>query len=452
MSRPLFRPTPRTLVRVASIACRALFCALLVVVLTPVPTAQAANGHFIHGVGPVNSSMGGAGVALPEGAVGILFANPALLTEVDGHEIEFDVELVDSQPTVSSTVQTPFGAFSGKTEDQTDLAVVPSSGWARGPHDGGRVAYGVGFLSLAGFGTDYPQDSTNPILAPQPQGFGAVFSSYKLLKVPFSVAWKVNDRLSLGASLNAGWSSLSARPFGGAAPDCSSPVDCYFPSLQEDTSFGYGFGLGIYYKATPQWALGASYSSKIDFADFDWNTTVANPNLPTFGAARKVGFSLDVPQMVFVGIGWTPTPDVSVALDGRWIDYESTDGFGKGFDPATGAAVGLGWDNVTAVALGVQWHVSPTWTLRAGYNRSTSAVPPESAFGNVASPAIFEDHWCVGAGWRVTPALTLNVAYYKIPENEVIGPFIGPTGPIPGTSVTNTMQVDSYLFGFAFDL
>jgi len=451
-SRPRFRSTSRKRARVPAPAAVAVAGALLLAVLVAAPAAEAANGHFIHGVGPVNSSMGGAGVALPEGAVAILFANPALLTQVDGHQIEFDVELVDSQPTVSSTVQTPFGAFSGTTEDETDLAVVPSSGWARGPHDGGRVAYGVGFLSLAGFGTDYPQDPSNPILAPQPQGFGAVFSSYKLLKVPFSVAWQVNDRLSLGASLNAGWSSLSARPFGGAAPDCSSPFDCYYPSLQEDTSFGYGFGLGVYYEATPQWAFGASYSSEMNFSDFDWNTTAANPNLPNFGSARQVGFSLDVPQMVFVGVGWTPTPALSVALDGRWIDYESTDGFGKGFDPATGAARGLGWDDVTAVALGVQWQASPTWTLRAGYNRSESAVPPESAFGNVASPAIFEDHWCVGAGWRVTPALVLNLAYYKIPENRVTGPFVSPAGPVPGTSVTNTMEVDSFLFGFSFDL
>jgi long-chain fatty acid transport protein len=428
-----------------------LLAVLLLAALLPAAPAMAANGHMLHGVGPVNSSMGGAGVALPEGAVAALHLNPALLTRIDGWQVELDVELVDASPTVASEVQTPFGTFRGKTEDETDLSVIPASGWARGVEDGGRVAFGVGFLALAGFGTDYPQDPRNPILAPQPQGFGHVFASYRFLKVPMAVGWQVNDRLALGASLNGGWATLAARPFGGAAPDCSSPTSCFYPSLHEDSAFGWGLGAGLLYQATPELALGLSYSSEMSFDEFDWNTTVANPNLPTFGTARRVEFGLDVPQMVVAGLGWTPTPEWSLALDGRWIDYESTDGFGKGVDPSTGAARGLGWDDVWAVALGVQWQATPTVALRGGYNRSKSAVPPESAFGSLAAPALFEDHLTLGLGWQAAPALTLNFAYYKIFENEVTGPFFGPAGPVPGTSVTNTMEVDSFLAGFSFD-
>lgn len=427
-----------------------LLAVLLAAALGPAPAALAANGHLLHGVGPVNSSMGGAGVALPEGAVAALYLNPALLTRIDGYQVELDVELIDSQPTVSSTVQTPFGAFSGTTEDQVDLSVVPASGWARGPHDGGRVAYGMGFLALAGFGTDYPQDPRNPILAPQPQGFGHVFSSYRYMKIPMSVGWMATDRLSLGASFNGGWASLAVQPFGGAAPDCSSPVDCYFPSLQEDSSFGWGFGLGAHWQATPQWAFGLAYSSEVEFEEFDWNATVANPNLPTFGTARRAEFEFNVPASAVFGVGWTPSPAWSVALDGRWIDYEGTDGFASGFDPATGAARGLGWQNVWVAALGVEWQANPTVALRAGYNRSESPIPPESVFGSIAAPAIFEDHLTLGLGWQATPALELNAAYYHIFENEVTGPFVGPAGPIPGTSVTTTMEVDSFLAGFSF--
>jgi long-chain fatty acid transport protein len=425
--------------------------AILAVLLVALP-AFAGNGHFIHGVGAVNSSMGGAGVALNEGAIGALHLNPALLTEIEGHNFEFGVEFVDSQPTVSSTVQTPFGAFSGKTEDETDLATVPSFAWARGPKDGSNVGFGVGFLSLAGFGTDYPQDPTNPILAPQPNGFGGVFASYKMLKIPFGIGWKVNDSLSLGASFNAGWASLEARPFGGVAPDCSSPVDCYFPGLNEDTSYGYGVSLGLYYRASDTWAFGAAYSSEMSFDAFDWNTTVANPNLPTFGTGRQVEFTLDSPQTVTVGVGYTPNDRLSVALDGRWINYEDTDGWGKGFDPQTGAARGLGWDDITVLALGIQYQASERLALRGGYNRSDSAVPPESTFGSVAAPALFEDHLCLGLGWRAYEALELNLGYYHVFENEVTGPFVGPAGPIPGTSVTSTMEVDSVLLSFSFDL
>lgn len=425
--------------------------AVLATLVLLAPVAQAGNGHFIHGVGPVNSSMGGAGVALAEGPVAGLYLNPALLTRVDGHQVEIDVEFVETTARTESTVQTPFGAFSGSTEDEIDLAVIPSAGWARGVRDGGKVAYGFGFLGLAGFGSDFPQDSSNPIFLPQPQGFGGAYSSYRMMKIPATIAWQINDRFSLGVALNGGYAQLAAAPFGGAAPDCSGPTTCFFPSVQEDGAFGYGVAVGVLYQATPSLALGAAYNSEMEFEDFEWNHTVANPNLPTFGTRRVSEFQLNVPQTFTAGIGWTPTPDWSVALDARWVNYEDTQGFGSGFDPRTGAALGLGWDDIMIYALGVEWQANPTIALRAGYNRSEAAVSSAAVFGNIASPAIFEDHLTLGLGWQATSAMTLNLAYYKVFENDVTGPFQSPAGPVPGTSVTRYMEIDSFLAGFTFD-
>ncbi|HEY0781944.1 MAG TPA: hypothetical protein VGE98_05770, partial [Thermoanaerobaculia bacterium] len=137
-------------------------------VLAAVP-ASAGNGHFLHGIGAVNSSMGGAGVALPNDTLGALDLNPALLTELDGYTFEFGAEDARAQNSVASQV----GPFSGKTRENGDNAVIPHFGWTH--HEkGSRLAYGVGFLGLAGFGVDSPQDSTNPSLAPPPQGVGRV--------------------------------------------------------------------------------------------------------------------------------------------------------------------------------------------------------------------------------------------------------------------------------------
>lgn len=436
----------QTVLRTAAACAAAIGLSLLVA-----PPLSAGNGHFIHGVGATNSSMGGAGAALPNTPLGALAYNPALLTELEDHRFEFGVELVATDTTVSSTVETPFGPIGGRTEDDTDLANVPSFAWSRGPEDG-NTAFGVGFLAMAGFGTDYPQDPTNPILAPQPQGFGSVFSSYRMLRMPAAVAWRLSDRLSLGLSLNLGWASLEARPFGGAAPDCSSPVSCFFPTLNDDSAIGYGATLGLHYRPSDAWAFAAAYHSEMSFEEFEWNTTVANPDLPTFGTARRVEFTLDSPEMLVLGTAWRPNDRLSVALDGRWIGYEDTQGFGRGFDPRTGAALGLGWDDITVLALGVELRATPAVALRAGYNRSDSAVPPESAFGNVASPAVFEDHLTLGLGWQAYDALEINLGVYRVFENEVTGPFVGPQGPVPGTSVTNTMQIDSGLLTFTFHL
>src|SRR5262245_24044807 len=90
---------------------------LAVLLLASVP-AWGANGHLLHGVGAVNSAMGGAGVALPNDALGALNLNPALLTQLDGSKFEFSAEYNDAKNAVESSVTIPgVGTFSGRTED-----------------------------------------------------------------------------------------------------------------------------------------------------------------------------------------------------------------------------------------------------------------------------------------------------------------------------------------------
>jgi len=180
---------------------------LLLILVLAAPAAYAGNGHNLHGVGAVNSSMGGAGVALPNDALGALLLNPALLANLDGSRFSFSAEY----NTQKNAVESQAGPFSGRTEDDSDPALIPAFGWTRHPSDS-RLAYGVGFLGLAGFGADYRQDSTNPILSPQPQGFGRVYSNYQLMRVPTVVAWRINDSLSIGAALNVARSALTADP------------------------------------------------------------------------------------------------------------------------------------------------------------------------------------------------------------------------------------------------
>lgn len=430
---------------------RSWIAALVVAGLLTPCAAMALNGHFLHGVGAVNSAMGGVGVAVPSDVLTALRHNPALLTRLEGHSLAFSVEVLEGDAVVRSTVSTPFGPVSGSTEDVTDPGQLPAFGWSR-TRDDGSLAYGMGFLAVAGFTTDYPQDPTNPVLLPQPQGFGTIHSEYNLLSVPLSIAWELNPRLALGVSLVGGWATLASRPFGGVAPDCSSPVDCFFPAVDEDGAFGAGLQLGLYYQATETVSLGLSYTSRQEFEDFSWATQVANPNLPTFGAARRVRFNIDVPQTVAFGVGLTPSSRFKLGIEGRWIDYSGTDGFDTGFDPRTGAARGLGWQSIWAAAVGGEYRFDNDVALRFGYNTSESAVTSETVFINIGSPAMFEDKVTVGVGIPLYDSLSLDLGYYRSLSNQISGPFLSPVGPVPGTRVESDISADSFLMTFSFDL
>ncbi|HEY0510831.1 MAG TPA: outer membrane protein transport protein [Thermoanaerobaculia bacterium] len=421
---------------------RNVFAPLLGLALLAAPAAYAGDGHTLHGVGAVNSSMGGAGVALGIDTIGGLLLNPALATQADGSHFAFSAEYNQAKNSVESSVQTPFGTFSGHTDDAGDRALIPAFGWVHHTR-GSNFAYGIGFLGLAGFGVDYPQDASNPLLAPQPRGFGRVYANYQLLKVPTVLAWQINEAFSFGVSLNAAYASLAADPAGFASPDCSGPQGpCYFPRVNSDSAWGYGAGVGIHYKLTPTFALGASYNTKTKFQDFQWHTTAANPGLPNFGTDRKVRQEIDLPAVGIVGLGWTPTDRLAVAVDGKWIDYESAAGFKDV----------LGYRNIKVGEIGVQYKATDRFAVRAGYNHSQNPIPAERTFLTIVTPAIFINHYCVGLGYQVTPGLKLDAAYYHVPDNSITGPFLSPAGPVPGTSVTTHSGMDSFVVTFNFGL
>ena len=54
----------------------------------------ATDGHFLHGVGAVNSSMGGAGVAAPGDLLGSFYLNPAGLRCEHGSRISLGFEMM----------------------------------------------------------------------------------------------------------------------------------------------------------------------------------------------------------------------------------------------------------------------------------------------------------------------------------------------------------------------
>jgi long-chain fatty acid transport protein len=75
---------------------------------------------------------------------------------------------------------------------------------------------------------------------------------------------------------------------------------------------------------------------------------------------------------------------------------------------------------------------------------------------NIAAPAIVQHHISVGVGIRATSQFEITAAYYHAFRNSGTGSFLtldpasGETVPVPGTSVTNSMQENSVLLQFSY--
>jgi long-chain fatty acid transport protein len=418
----------------------------LILSLVWTPGVSATDGHFLHGVGAINSAMGGVGVAAPKDLLGAFYHNPAGLMGFKGSRFDLSMELFKPDRTLTATAPTQQGPFTGSQASKSEFVPIPAFGWSTELKDG-KVVIGLGGLGIGGFGVDYRQNNQHPLLAPKAMGgFGQVFSNFSLLKVSPALAFAPSERLWIGFSANVDWASLAVDPFPATSPD-----GAFYPgATSTDGAFGFGFQAGLIYQLTDAASLGFAYTSPQKFEDFSWNTVNADPTDPAYGTFRELEFGLDVPGVVAGGIALDVSPRLFVGADAKYIMYSSTEGFEEsGFD-ATGAVKGFGWDDIMVLAAGAQFQASDQFALRAGYNYSENPVPDENSFFNVAAPAIIQHHVTLGAGFELTDGLEVSGAYYRALEGEVSGPIWHPMfGAMEGSEVTSTMTEDSFIIQFS---
>jgi long-chain fatty acid transport protein len=405
-------------------------------------TSHATDGHVLHGVGAINQSLGGAGIATSLDAIGSNYNNVSSLSFLKRSSIELGAELFVPDRSLSSS----FGGFgSGTVDSKTREAVIPSFGLAYKP--GGPWTFGFTANGIGGFGVDYPASTPggSPVSLPQPNGFGPIYSNYQLLQLTPSVAYQITDDWSVGEGFNLDWASLAVDPWPATTPNASG----YPTGTHAASAWGQGFTVGTTYRVLSNLKLGLSFKSPQWFNDFSWNSQYPN------GQPKQFSFRLDYPLIVGAGLSYEPTDDLLLAADLKWINYKDTEGFKASNFAATpnGPYVrGFGWQDIFTFSLGAQYKLNSRFALRGGYNYSENPIPTNQQFFNVFAPAIVQHHLTAGLGFSLTPDLELNAAYYHAFQNQSSGPFISGGNPgfppinqaIPGTQVTNRLSENSF--------
>lgn len=341
--------------------------------------AHATNGDQLLGVSAMQWGMGGAVVAAPQDTATI-FVNPAGLSQLGLEEVRFDL---------SPGFMNPPREVNDNQSD-SDLFFLPSGSVAFKSSD--KLYFGVGLAAQAGFGVDFADTVAKP-------GSQSFVTTKGLLKLAPSVAYKVNDKLSFGASLNIAYQSLALS---------NSALN--FPQNQQ---FGYGVTLGTIYHINDKWQLGASWVSKTDIADHEFNTTEG-----------KFTMDLDVAEQLSVGLAYKPNPGLLVEADVKWINYSDTMGYAAIVRPAgyTGtvpAGMNFGWDDQVVFSLGVQKTLSPKTDIRFGLNYGSSPIGAEDVDNNIGSLAIPELHLSAGLTRKLTKKVSTSLSYTRAFENEI---------------------------------
>jgi long-chain fatty acid transport protein len=431
---------------------------VLLAVLLIVPVAAGAQGHMLHGVGPVNSAMGGAGTGLPNESVGALTYNPALLASAEGNQITFSTEFFQDGLQIDVTV----GNRTGRTRPTLILGVIPAFGWQMRAPDS-KLALGFGLIGIAGFRTDYPEDPQTILFARQPTGFGHIYTDYNLTKIPVAFAYQATPKLAIGASFNVyrGLLAIAPLPFrvfdvsatpGAAACAGLSGDECRFYPLGGNMMPAWAVSgqFGLYYRASDMLSLGASLTTPQNFSKYEWNSAIADPTSPDFGKARTLDFDLDGPFMVGFGVGLKPNPQLDVAIDGHWTKYRGVNGFGGPGGVVDRVVYPFGWRNIWTFKTGVQYQANEKLTLRAGYNHSQTPILKEKVLTGTGAPATFQKHFSGGLGLRMFPFLTAEASFYIVPREHIVGPLLDLDGEVPNGTMDTSNSLKSALIGLNF--
>ena len=352
--------------------------------------------------------MGGAFIALADDATAA-FTNPAGLVQLASPEISMEIRQTnyDTQFVAGGNFTTaPFGTDALiYGESSTDVRNISFLSWVI-PMDNWSVAlYRHEFLNFeTSFGSLGPSASDADIVV---FPFGAAID-VEMMVNGLSGAYKFNDQLSMGLSLNHYNFDISSAT---VRSGINTPA-IQFSTAQfgEDNAFGFNFG--TQYKLNDQLQFGLVYRRA---PKFSYDAARINPN-STVAFTKEVAF--DAPDLFGIGATWRPMEAVTLSLDVNHIAYSDLTGGGveSNFvlnDAALGDSLApLEIDNGVEVRLGGEYtftNFTNPFSIRAGvWHDPEHSIrfegDPGDGIDAIANAVLFsigesQMHYSAGFGW-----------------------------------------------------
>jgi long-chain fatty acid transport protein len=412
-----------------------------------------AGGLLLYEVGTADVGLAAAGYAARAQDAATAFTNPAGMTRLEGTQVVAGGQLM--------WLNQRFSIGSGTSPGLGDNDGGRAVGWSGFVPGGGLfVSHAlnpdlrVGLSIVANFGSvlDYDDDWVGRYRVQEATILGVQF-------VP-SIAYRVNERLSVGGGLNIVRGIFSNRV----------AINNLVPSAADgrlelsDGTWGFGANLGVLYQATPETRVGLTWTSQIDL-DFaaDANFSDLGPGLSALLGARgllnaRVDLGMKIPQQLM--------GSVHHRIDDRWavmgnVGWQQWSKFGEvavGIDNAAnpvGLTTSLPFRDTWHAAVGAQYRANQAWTLNFGVAYDSGFQP-----GGQVSPLLpVNSAWRFGVGgeqqldrnlkWGIAGAFlyggTLDVA-----ATGAVPPAAGGRGNLVGTYDTTASFVVSVYGNWSF--
>ncbi len=365
----------------------------------------ATNGDSLIGVGAKTRAMGGAGIALSQGAESTL-VNPANITKVKATEISFGGTVF------APTIKTQMG-MGNESKSDADLSIIPAVAIATKYNE--NIYLGVGMYGTAGMGTDF-------------RGNASLFNmetTLQLMQFAVPLAYR-SGGLSVGIAPILQYGSLDIHyqlpaMMGGANVGNGQTQD-----------FGVGFSVGANYDFSNGMSVGAVYKSKIKMKYKGVLSTSTAPFVAMGAFPSAMADTLEQPAEIGVGVAYKNGAHTILA-DYKRVLWSKANGY-KGF----------GWKDQDVFALGYEYNTG-IWALRAGYNYAKSPLTiqngtmPSGAvlnmFNILGFPATAKQHFTFGGGYKFNDKFSMDLAVVYATSSKTSADISALFGP--GAKINN---------------
>ncbi|HNV87718.1 MAG TPA: outer membrane protein transport protein [Methylotenera sp.] len=370
-----------------------------VIFTTPI-AAQAAGFALIEqsGSGMGNAYAGGSAIA--EDASTIFF-NPAGMTYIEGTQAVGALHLIKPNAEFNNkgSVAGAGKPLGDEGPNAGDLALVPNFYFMT--EISPSIKVGVGINAPFGLKTEYDKEWLGR--------FQADMSEVKTININPSIAFKVNDRLSLGVGVSVmrAEATLTRAVNFGAAGQGSVKI--------EGDDWGFGFNLGAIYQATTDTRIGVAYRSKVEQhlegdAKFRRPTNILPPAVLAATANGDVKADVSLPGSLSlsafsrVNDKWDLMGDVTWT---RWSQFEELAVYRDNGTLLT--VTPENWENTMRYSIGANYHYSDAVKLRAGLAYDEEAIKDE--FRTARIPGNDRKWLSLGASYVMSPASKFDVGY-----------------------------------------
>lgn len=401
--------------------------------LTTTASSAFAGGITMYETGTPEVGLAAAGWAARAQDAATVYTNPAGMTRLAGDEIMAAGQVLYGYNGFSTAGRTTVSGGGG----ENPVGLFPGGSFYYSHSYSDRLKMGFALYGNFGLALDYGKTWAGRYHFEKGAVLGLTFAP--------TIAYKLTDKLSLGAALNIVYGYFSTtvginNPFPTAA-DGQLKVD--------DSDIALGGNFGLLYEFSDATRVGIQYTpeTKLDFSDADPEFSGLGP-LMTAGLGKSglltstLDLTMKIPQTAMASFYHRLSPAWAILGNLGWQDWSEYGKVGVKVESedTTSLTVDQDYDDTYHFALGTQYDTGSDWLLSCGFAYDTGMVDDSTRTPDVPIGATCR--FSVGGQYRLKENMLLGLGYTLLWEGDLDmnlegGPL---TGVVSGTYDNTNIQ------------